>query len=120
MDRNDAVSAAGLPSPADIAAEAARLAPPEAAAFLAPLPDADVVAVLRALNPAVADDVLLALEEERRRAVIAAAPPDEARQWARNLTYPDDSMGRIMEPPHAIFRPGFTVAQTPPARRASS
>jgi magnesium transporter len=95
-----------------IAAEVTRLAPPEAAALLAPLPDADVAAVLRSLNPAVADDVLLAFGEERRRAVIAAAPPDDGRQWARNLTYPDDSVGRVMEPPHAVFLPGLTVAET--------
>ena len=94
-----------------IVAEAARLAPPEAAALLAPLPDADVAALLRVLNPAVAEDVLLALGEERRRAVIAAAPPDDGRQWERNLTYPDDSVGRVMEPPHAVFLPGLTVAE---------
>jgi magnesium transporter len=93
-----------------IAAEAARLAPPEAAALLAPLADAEVAAVLRSLNPAVADDVLLALGPERRRAVIAAAPSDDARQWTLNLTYPDDSVGRVMEPPHAVFLPGVTVA----------
>ena len=92
--------------------EVTRLAPPEAAALLAPLEDADVAAVLRSLNPATAEHVLLALEEGRRRAVIAAAPPDEGRQWARNLTYPDDSVGRVMEPPHAVFPPGLTVAET--------
>ena len=94
-----------------LAGEATRLAPPEAAALLAPLPDADVAAVLLSLNPAVADDVLLALGEDRRRAVIAAAPADDGRQWARNLTFPDDSVGRVMEPPHAVFLPAVTVAE---------
>jgi magnesium transporter len=94
-----------------IAGEVTRLAAPEAAALLAPFEDADVAAVLRSLNPAVADDVLLALGQDRRRAVIAAAPSDEARQWTRNLTYPDDSVGRVMEPPHAVFLPRLTVAQ---------
>jgi len=94
-----------------IAAEVTRLAAPEAAALLAPLDDAEVAAVLRSLNPAVADDVLLALGEDRRRAVIAAAPSDEARQWTRNLTCPDESVGRVMEPPHAVFPPGLTVAE---------
>jgi magnesium transporter len=112
MDRDTALSSAE-PSPLDaVAAEAARLAPPEAAALLAPLTDGDLAAVLRSLNPGLADDVLLALGEDRRRAVIAAAPPEEARQWARNQTYPDDSVGRVMEPPQAVFPPGLTVAET--------
>jgi magnesium transporter len=112
MDRDTALSTAE-PSPLDAtAAEAARLAPPEAAALLAPLPDGELAAVLRSMTPGAADDVLLALGEDRRRAVIAAAPVDEARQWARNLTYPDDSVGRVMEPPQAVFSPGLTVAET--------
>jgi magnesium transporter len=92
--------------------EVTRLAPPEAAAALAPLDDAAIVATLRSLNPAVADDVLQALGDERRVAVIAAAPPDDARQWLRNLTYPEDSVGRLMEPPVAVFPPGLTVEAT--------
>jgi len=92
--------------------EVTRLAPPEAAAALAPLDDAAIVATLRSLNPAVADDVLEALGDERRVAVIAAAPPDEARQWLRNLTFPEDSVGRLMEPPVAVFPPGLTVEET--------
>jgi magnesium transporter len=94
-----------------IASEVTRLAAPEAAALLAPLPNAEVASVLRTLNPAVAEDILLALGEERRHAVIAAAPADHGRQWAHNLTYPADSVGRVMEPPHAVFRPGVTVAE---------
>jgi magnesium transporter len=93
------------------AAEATRLAPPEAAALLALLPDAEFAAVLRAMSPASAEDVLLALGEERRRAVLAAAPVEDARQWTRNLTYRADSVGRLMEPPIAVFPPGLTVAE---------
>lgn len=98
--------------PSAIAAEAARLAPPEAAALLAPLSDADIASALRSLNPAVAEDVLVALGERRRRAVIAAAPPEEARQWVRNLTYPESSVGRVMEPAQAVFPPSLTVEET--------
>ena len=112
MERDTAVTSDEPSSLDAIASEAARLAPPEAAALLVPLPDRELAAVLRTLNPAVAEDVLLALEEDRRRAVIAAAPPEEGRQWAHNLTYADDSVGRIMEPPRAVFRPDLTVAET--------
>jgi magnesium transporter len=111
MPRDTAVTSDDPPSKDAIASEAARLAPPEAAALLAPLPDAELAAVLRSMNPAVAQDVLLSLQEDRRHAVIAAAPLDEARQWARNLTYPDDCVGRIMEPPRAVFPPDLTVAE---------
>jgi len=44
--------------------------------------------------------------------VLAAAPIEEGRQWARNFTYPDDSVGRLMEPPQAVFGPQLTVAET--------
>lgn len=96
----------------NVIAEVARLGAPEAAARLAPLADAEIAAALRALNPAVADDVLLALGDERRVAVIAAAPPDDARQWLRNVTYPEHSVGRLMEPPVTTFPPGLTVEET--------
>ena len=111
MDRSPATPSAPEPSLDAIASDTAMLAAPEAAAVLAPLPDADLATVLRALGPSLAEDVLIALGEDRRRAVLAAAPPDEGRQWARNLTCPDDSVGRIMEPPYAVFRPGLAVAE---------
>jgi magnesium transporter len=96
----------------NVIGEVARLAAPEAAALLAPLADAEIAAVLRSLNPAVADDVLLALGDERRVAVIAAAPPEDARQWLRNVTYPEHSVGRLMEPPVTTFPPSLTVEET--------
>jgi len=95
-----------------LADEISRLAPEEGQALLAPLPDAQVADLLRSLRPALADDLLLALGEERRRAVLAAAPVEEGRQWARNITYPDDSVGRLMEPAQAVFSPQLTVAET--------
>lgn len=97
---------------AEIAAEAARLAPAEAAALVGGLPDAEAAEVLGTLSPAIAEDVLTALDEERRRAIIAAAPPAEGRQWMANLGYPKDAVGRLMEPPQAVFPPELTVAQT--------
>ena len=92
--------------------ELSRVAPQDGAAQLAVLPDAQIADVLRLLGPPLADGLLLALGDERRRAVLAAAPIEEGRQWARNLTYPVDSVGRLMVPPQAVFGPQLTVAET--------
>jgi magnesium transporter len=98
--------------PAEIAAEVAQLAPAEAAALVATLPDAEAAEVLTTLSPAISEDVLTALDEEHRRAIISAAPAAEGRQWTTNLGYPEDAVGRLMEPPQAVFPPELTVAQT--------
>lgn len=111
MDRPDPRNDSAPPSLA-LADEVSRLAPQDAARRLADVPDAQVAELLRSLGPALADDLLQALGEERRRAVLAAAPVEEARQWARNLTYPDDCLGRLMEPPQPVFPPLVTVAET--------
>ncbi len=94
------------------AEELSRLAPSEAAARLAEIPDAEAAELLRALGPARGNDLLLAFDEERRRSVLAAAPPELGRQWAQNLTYPADSVGRLMDPPQPVFAPDITVAET--------
>lgn len=95
-----------------IAAELVALAPAQAAEMLDPLPDSEAATVLAMLSPAVAEDIMLAMGEERRKTVIAAAPLADANQWTANFTYPDDSIGRLMEPPRAVFRPELTVAET--------
>jgi magnesium transporter len=113
MSRSDSAVSDHEPPPFEVLAdELARLAPQDGAERLAALPDAQVADVLRSLGPALADDLLRALGEERRRAVLAAAPVEEARQWARNFTYPDGSVGRLMEPPQAVFGPQLSVAET--------
>jgi magnesium transporter len=96
----------------DLAAEVAALAPAEAAELVGALPDVEAADLLRKLSPTVSEDVLSALDDERRIAVIAAAPLAEGRQWTENLTYPEDAVGRLMEPPQAVFPPELTVAQT--------
>ena len=95
-----------------LAVELVSLAGPEAAKLLENFPNAEVAVVLSRLSPAVAEDILLAMGEERRRIIIAAAPTVDGRQWTANFTYPDDSVGRLMEPPQAVFPPDLTVAET--------
>ena len=112
MSRADSAVTDPRTSLQTLADELSRLSPQDGAARLASLPDAQLADILRSLGPALADHLLLALGEERRRAVLAAAPIEDGRQWARNFTYPDDSVGRLMEPPQAVFGPQLTVAET--------
>ncbi|MBP6703934.1 MAG: magnesium transporter [Vicinamibacteria bacterium] len=95
-----------------IAVELVSLAPNQAAEKLDPLPDAEAATVLAMLSPAVAEDIMLAMGDERRQAVIAAAPLADSSQWTANFSYPDGSIGRLMEPPRALFRPEMTVAES--------
>jgi magnesium transporter len=100
------------PSQPTLADEMSRLPADDAVKLLGPFPDAQVAELLRTLRPALAEDLLLALGEERRQAVLAAAPLEQGRQWERNLTYPEQSVGRLMEPPQPVFSPNLTVAET--------
>lgn len=93
-----------------IAAEAARRAPAEAADWLAEKEPAAVVSALAAMNPMVAQQILDEADTPVRDLWLAAATPEQAGQWTRNLSYPEDSVGWLMVPPAAVFRPEMTVA----------
>ena len=85
-------------------------APHEAVKLLADYPDAFVLEMLELLNPGMAQDVLDCLPSERRQAILAIAPPETSRQWLRNESYPEASIGRLMQPPLAVFPSETTVA----------
>ncbi|HEV3410458.1 MAG TPA: hypothetical protein VG095_09190, partial [Chthoniobacterales bacterium] len=84
-------------------------APREAAKMLRGYPEPFVVDMLELLNPGMALDVLECLPDARRQAVLAAAPPETSRQWMRNESYGEHTIGRLMQPPLAVFRPETTV-----------
>ena len=44
--------------------------------------------------------------------MLHAVAPEVALQWQRNQTYPQGTIGRLMEPAYAVFHPAMTVAQT--------
>ncbi len=69
----------------------------------------DVAAILVSLSPVVSEEILLAMADERREEIISAAPAAIAHQWAINFTFPEDSIGRLLDPPHAVFRAEMTV-----------
>jgi magnesium transporter len=84
----------------------------DAAVLLAEHPAPVITAVLLELNPGFAQDILAALPGGLKDGVLHAVAPEVALQWQRNLTYPQGSIGRLMEPAYAIFAPAMTVAQT--------
>ena len=91
-------------------AQEAKLRPAQsAAALLAEHPAATVSPVLQALNPGFAQDILSEFAAGFRHEVLSAAPAEIARQWERNLEYAEGSIGRMMEPAYATFRPQITV-----------
>ena len=87
-----------------------RSATRESVELLSPEGNAEVAQTLQTVRIAAAMDILSGFDEERRRAILDQLPPELATQWSLNLTFPPDTVGRLMESPKAVFRPGTTVA----------
>src|SRR5205807_5215711 len=85
--------------------------PREAVKMLEPYPDEFVVKMLELLNPASALNILQRFDSARRQTVLATASVEDTQQWMRNQTYPERTVGRLMQPPLAVFRPTTTVAE---------
>lgn len=100
-----------------LAADLVQRAPHEAAEILTVQKDEDALAALDLINPLVAQQILRELDDRRRSELLAAAPVEKARQWVRNQEFPEDSVGWLMEPPVAVFRPQMTVRETIEAMR---
>jgi magnesium transporter len=83
----------------------------EAFELLEPEPAAVVIGVLRGISPALADQILWQFPEARRLEILAAAPAGVREQWLRNHAFPDDSIGKLMDPLTAVFRPEQTVQE---------
>jgi len=86
-------------------------APKDALTLLEGHPDDFVVGMLELLNPAVTQDVLALFPSTRRQKLLAAATPAVRKQWMRNEGYAEETVGRMMEPPLAVFRPELTIAE---------
>jgi magnesium transporter len=87
------------------------LPPPEAALRLRNESDEISARALALLNPAEVADVLAHLAPERRARIIAAAPAGRGEQWGVNLQYPEESVGRLMEAPLAVYGTETTVGE---------
>ena len=104
LTQSDAIAA--------LANEISLMGPYEASERLENEPDEVIVEVLQTLNPSAAMDILDDFPPPKRRSVIEAASPEVGQQWSRNQQYEEGTIGRLMEPPVAVFRPETTVKQT--------
>ena len=87
-------------------------APSEAVKTLEPYPDEFAVQMLGLLNPGLAQDVLAGFSSERRQRILAAASPEARRQWMRNETYGENTVGHMMEGSGPITAPAAPLPQT--------
>jgi magnesium transporter len=65
---------------------------------------------MRHLHPAPAYRILLRFPKDRRHAIVPLAGDHVGDPWKDAQGYPQDSVGRLMEPVVATVRPGDTVA----------
>jgi magnesium transporter len=93
------------------------LPPEEAAAMLERTQPHDAVDALMTLNPAFVQTILAQMDAGARRLLATSAPPEVAEQWKRNTQHPKGTIGQLMEPPLAVFRPGMTVGEATEALR---
>jgi magnesium transporter len=89
--------------------EAQRRAPLDAAQVLQAESDETVGAVLQHLHQAPAYRILLRFPEERRKTIVQFAGEHLGDPFADAQQYPEDSVGRLMEPVVAVFTPDLTV-----------
>ena len=99
------------PNPDQLAADIARMGPREAAELLSELTDAQALDILQRVNPAIIGEILPEMSEGRRAKLLLAGPSALTHQWTLNQTYSDDTVGRLMEPPTAVFGPSDTVGE---------
>jgi len=92
--------------------EAKARSPREAANLLAEYPATRIAEVLQALNPAMTADIIAELPGGLVDGILHAAPLETVNQWRTNQQYPDGTIGRMMEPVRAVFRPDMRVRDT--------
>lgn len=97
------------PTIAHLVLEAQRRAPLDAARILQLETDQTVGAVLQHLHQAPAYRILLRFPEDRRHAIAAFAGEHIGDPWSDVQKYPEDSVGRLMEPAVTVFSPDTTV-----------
>lgn len=73
--------------------------------------DQTIAAVLLRLSHVQALKILGRFKKDRRTAILTLLPQRPREQWAVNLTFPMNTVGRLMEKPVGLFRPELTVRE---------
>jgi magnesium transporter len=107
--KTDPPAPAAPPIPEQLAVELSRLDKAEAARRLEQMQPELAIDVLRRVNPAMVADIIPEMTDEHRKKLVATGPQNLTRQWSLNMVYPEETVGRLMEPPTAVFRPNQTV-----------
>jgi magnesium transporter len=74
-------------------------------------PDQTIAEVLLRLSHAQALKILARFKKSRRTAILALLPQGPREQWAMNLNFPMQTVGRLMEKPVGLFRPELTIRE---------
>ena len=74
-------------------------------------PDLVIAKVLEQLPQPMVLRVLHHLPGKRSQAIVDSLDFEAGRQWSVTLQYPEDSIGRLMCKPHAVFSPEITVKE---------
>ena len=117
MTENDTPPSEAVPQQTELAARIRELPTREAAALIERVVPSQAIEALSQLNPAIVQTILAEIEPGARSLLAASAPPEVAAQWKRNTEYPEDTIGRLMEAPLSVFRPGMTVGEAIDALR---
>ncbi len=88
-----------------------RRAPLDALVLLERESDEVIADVLEQLHPDLAVRILSHMELERSALLLPSIEDKIGEQWSVNLGYPEDSIGRMMEPPLEAFPPTMRVSE---------
>jgi magnesium transporter len=92
-----------------LAASVIRRAPMDATNVLLNEPDAIVSAVFREIEPRLVHKILRHFPEDRAELIKDKLPEHLGEQLERNMSYPEDTIGRLMEPTVGILDMDATV-----------
>ena len=93
------------------------LDPKTAAERLAEKSDDEIAKILTEMHVGYAVEILEEFDEERRERIAAATPFGHGQLWLKGHSYPEGTVGRLMERPPAVFRPTDTIGTVTAALR---